>query len=371
MNIKTIMVAAAVCGCISLAKAADEVAKAEKGETEEKEDTLVSAEGYLGVDSRYMTYGLIDGKDPIARLNAYVTFFDWWYIGGEVLTDLTKGNGKRGGYGNRAGKLMTLDAQTGLAHEFNLGKTLGRLNIDFYFTYEYLPRHHGSMNDTDYLDVEFKLPDLWFEPRLWIERDLMLDEGTYVNLEVGHTFPLIGEGENATLTIKPSVAQGFGNTQRVRGYLYRDRGGEEPLDHGGLMDSTIKGVLRQPEACRIRGVQRLLARPRDAPRRPQPQCVLGTWQQVRHLLELLRRRRRQVLILMCSGPIGSAMSHLTIPAFRRGSFFVHSVPRGVPVPVTQSPNTRSVPRTRNGRSSPSARYSRTAMKSGSISSSNV
>ncbi len=243
MNIKTIMVAAAVCGCISLAKAADEVAKAEKGETEEKEDTLVSAEGYLGVDSRYMTYGLIDGKDPIARLNAYVTFFDWWYIGGEVLTDLTKGNGKRGGYGNRAGKLMTLDAQTGLAHEFNLGKTLGRLNIDFYFTYEYLPRHHGSMNDTDYLDVEFKLPDLWFEPRLWIERDLMLDEGTYVNLEVGHTFPLIGEGENATLTIKPSVAQGFGNTQRVRGYLYRDRGGEEPLDHGGLMDSTIKCEL--------------------------------------------------------------------------------------------------------------------------------
>ena len=64
----------------------------------------------------------------------------------------------------------------------------------------------------------------------------MADDGTYVNLEVGHTFPLIGEGEDATLTFKPSFAQGWGNTLRTRGY---DLAG----DHGGLMDSTIKGEL--------------------------------------------------------------------------------------------------------------------------------
>ncbi len=248
MKLNTIICAAAVCGCASFATAADEPAKtetsapstaelSEEEKGEEEEDSFVSAECSLGVDSRYMTYGVMDGKDPIVRANAYVTFFDWWYIGGEMLFDMTKGNGKRGpyGWGNRAGKYTTIDAATGLAHEFYLGKTLGTLGVEFYYTYEYVARHHGTMNDTQYLDVEFTLNDLWLEPKLWIERDLMADDGTYVNLEVGHTFPLIGEDkENATLTFKPSFAQGLGNTLRTRGYALADH-------HGGLMDATIKG----------------------------------------------------------------------------------------------------------------------------------
>jgi len=254
MKFNTAICAAAVCGCASFAAVADEAAKSETDEPskaelaeeekgEEEEVAFVSVETSVRVDSRYITYGLVSGKDPIVRLNGYATFFDWWYIGAEMLSDVTKGNGKRGGYGNHAGKLMTLDAQTGLAHEFDLGETLGTLGVDFYFTYEWIPRHHGIMYDTDYLDIEFMLNDLWFEPRLWIERDLMLDEGTYVNLAVGHTFELVGmrgvrlpegKGEDAELTFKPSFAQGFGNTLRTRGYGLAD-------DHGGVMDSTIKG----------------------------------------------------------------------------------------------------------------------------------
>ena len=235
MNIKTIMGAAAVCGCALFATAADEIATTE-GEAEE--DSFVSAESTLGVDSRYVTYGLIDGKDPVARLNGYLTFFDWVYAGGEMLSDLTKGNGKRTPYeyGNRAGKLMTLDAQAGVAHEFDLGETLGALGIDVYYTYEWLPRHHGVMNDTQYIDFELTLNDLWFEPRLWFERDLMSDDGTYVNLEVGHTFALVGDDEDPILSFKPSFAQGVGNTLRTRGYGLSE-------DHGGLMDSTVKGEL--------------------------------------------------------------------------------------------------------------------------------
>ena len=249
MKLNTIICAAAVCGCASFATAADEPAKtettepakaelAEEEKGEEEEDSLVSAEFYLGVDSKYITYGLMDGKDPILRANGYVTFLDWWYIGGEVLFDLTKGNGKRGpyGWGNRAGKYTTIDAQTGIAHEFDLGETLGTLSVDVYYTYEYVARHKDTMNDTQYIDFELKLDDLWFEPKLWFERDLMADDGTYVNLEVGHTFPLIGDGEDATLTFKPSFAQGWGNTLRTRGYGLSD-------DHGGLMDATIKGEL--------------------------------------------------------------------------------------------------------------------------------
>ena len=232
MNIKKIACAAAVCGCVSLAMAANEVAEAEKGEVEET--PVVSAEFGLQFDSKYMTYGVVDGKDPIVTPSATLTFFDWVYGSVEAIFDVTKGNGKRGGYGNRAGKYTTLDGIVGLAHEFDLGDALGTLGVDFNYIYEYIPRHHGSMDDTQYLNLELSLGDLWFEPTLGIERDLMADDGTYVNLEVGHTFALVGDEEDPTLTFKPSVAQGFGDKHRTRGYELAD-------DHGGVMDTTIKG----------------------------------------------------------------------------------------------------------------------------------
>ena len=201
------------------------------------EQPIVTAEAKVSFDSKYITYGVIDGKDPITRLTGYATFLDWWYVGGEMLFDVTKGNGKRTpyGYGNRAGKLITLDAQTGLAHEFDLGETLGKLGVDFYYTYEWLPRHHGIMNDTQYLDVEFTLNDLWFEPKLWIERDIMADEGTYVNFEIGHGFEVL-EG----LTLRPAVGQGFGNSLRTKGYFSDVADG---FNHGGIMDTTVKCEL--------------------------------------------------------------------------------------------------------------------------------
>ena len=206
------------------------------------EQSIVSAEFEMKFDSKYITYGVMDGMDPIVRLNGYATFFDWVYVGGEMLTDVTKGNGKRTpyGYGNRAGKLMTLDAQTGIAHEFNLGEALGTLAVDFYYTYEYLPRHAGTMNDTQYLDIELKLKDLWLEPKLWIERDIMADEGTYVNLELGHGFKLDEIAGLEGLTLRPSIAQGIGNSLRTRGYFYDVADG---FSHGGLMDTTVKGEL--------------------------------------------------------------------------------------------------------------------------------
>lgn len=232
MNIKNIACAAAVCGCVSLATAADEVAEAEKGEVEET--PIVSAEFGLQFDSKYMTYGVIDGKDPILTPSAQLTFFDWAYVGVESIFDLTKGNGKRGDYGNRAGKWTTLDMIVGLSHEFDLGETLGALSVDVNYIYEYLRRHHSDMGDTQYVNLELSLGDLWLEPTLGIERDLMADDGTYVNLEIGHTFALVGDDEDPTLTFRPSIGQGLGDKHRTRGYELAD-------DHGGLMDTTIKG----------------------------------------------------------------------------------------------------------------------------------
>ena len=62
---------------------------------------------------------------------------------------------------------------------------------------------------------------------------------------LAHEFALIeseSEDEDAdpVLSLTPSVGQGFGNTQRVRGYFAKERGSEEALDHGGLMDTTLQ-----------------------------------------------------------------------------------------------------------------------------------
>ena len=232
MNIRKTLCAAAVFGCVAAATAAGEVAEAEKGEVEET--PIVSAEFGLQLDSKYMTYGVVDGKDPILTPSAQLTFFDWAYVGVESIFDLTKGNGKRGDYGNRAGKWTTLDMIVGLAHEFDLGETLGTLSVDVNYIYEYLRRHHSDMGDTQYVNLELSLGDLWLEPTLGIERDLMADDGTYVNLEIGHTFALVGDDEDPTLTFRPSIGQGLGDKHRTRGYELAD-------DHGGLMDTTIKG----------------------------------------------------------------------------------------------------------------------------------
>ena len=261
MKLMTAVCAAALCGGMwaadeakadpnSTANAAKEV------EVEEKDDSplagLVAVEAGLAFDSRFMTYSVIDGKDPIVRPSGRITFFDWVYFNVEALFDVTKGNGKRGGYGNRAGQWTLLDATVGLAHDFDCGETLGALSVDFNYIYEYVRRYkyHNSsgedkdMRDTQYLNLELSLGDLWFEPMLWIERDLMADDGTYVNLEIGHTFPLIdGEGEDGdpVLAFRPSVGQGWGNTLRTHGYFKDDV--ENGFSHGGLMDTTLKGEL--------------------------------------------------------------------------------------------------------------------------------
>ena len=205
------------------------------------EQPIVSAEFGLAFDSKYMTYGVVDGKDPIVTPSAQITFFDWVYFGVSAIYDVSRGN--RG----RKGMYSTLDATVGIAHDC---EELGKLSVDFNYMYEFLPRRHWDndagkyeVGDTQYLNLELSLGDLWLEPTLAFERDLMADDGTYVNFEIGHTFTLVGDEENQVLTIRPAIGQGFGNTQRAAGYFQKHLDSDESLSHGGLMDTTVKCEL--------------------------------------------------------------------------------------------------------------------------------
>ena len=97
MNAKTIMAAFCAAGLVCAAFAEEAKPKAEAAvEVEEKDDGLsytpgegvsygeqkiVTAEVGLSFDSKYMTYGVVDGKDPILTPSAKATFFDWVYLG--------------------------------------------------------------------------------------------------------------------------------------------------------------------------------------------------------------------------------------------------------------------------------------------------
>ena len=200
------------------------------------EQPVMTAEFSLAFDSRYMTYGVIDGKDPIVTPGATATFFDFVYFGVEAIFDTTKQQGKKwGGYGNRAGKYTTLDAIVGGAHDFDLGETLGALSVDFNYIYEYIPRYHGEVGDTQYLNLELALNDLWLEPTFAIERDLMADDGTYFNFNIGHTFTLVGDEEEPELALTLSFVEGLANNK----YNEDDLG----CDSWGFRETTLMAEL--------------------------------------------------------------------------------------------------------------------------------
>jgi hypothetical protein len=202
------------------------------------ETPVMTAEFGLACDSKYMFYGLVLNNDPILRTTASATFFDFLTFDILAIYDVTK-YGRKAGYTNRAGKYTELDPDVYVSWSFSPDEHAWlptTVDVSLGYMYEYHPRSM-DWNDMQYVWAEIALPDLWIEPLLYIEREIDSDNGTYVNLEIGHTFPLIDNDEedgDPVLAFRPSVAQGFGNTQRTRGY-------DLAADHGGVMDTTIKG----------------------------------------------------------------------------------------------------------------------------------
>ena len=306
--------AAAVCGTVFAASEAEEEEKSESsgwayapGEgVSFNETTIVSGEASLSFDSKYLSYGFVDNKDPILTPAGEVTFFDWITFGVNAIFDVTK-YGHRAGYTSRQFQYTELHPTVNIGHSFSeddfewLPTTV---EFSFGYDYEYHPnsKNKGALNeyetgwdtsiaeDTQFITFELSLPDLWFEPTFLYERDIMRDDGTYLNLEIGHTFNLLGE-DDETLTLRPSIAQGFGNKQRVKAYASKelwfydeDEGPyseEAPLDHAGLMDTLVKLELgwKLSDFCSVSGYVGYSdflfdRRIRDASRRYE---ALGKW----------------------------------------------------------------------------------------------
>ena len=270
-KLMTMTAAAALCASAFAADAekteaaTNSTAEAEKEEMSEgwawamgegvtfDEKPILSAEASLSFDSKYLSYGFVDNKDPILTPAGEITFFDWLTFGVSAIFDVTK-YGHRAGYTSRQFQYTELHPTVTLGHSFSpddIDWLPTTIEFAIGYDYEYHPNskikgtydpEEGTFDksvaeDTQFWTFEFGLPDLYFEPKFYYERDVMRDDGTYLNLEVGHAFNLLDE-EDDTLTLRPSVAQGFGNGQRVKAYAAKEDG--EPLNHAGLMDTLFK-----------------------------------------------------------------------------------------------------------------------------------
>ena len=248
----TIACAAALCGSVR--------AEAEARETEGQglnwamgegvtfgETSVVSAEVGLAFDSKFMSYGLVDNNDPILTPSAALTFFDWVTLGVEAIFD-TSSYGKRAGYRDHAFRYQELDPGVAIGHAFGPDDAAW-LPTTVAFELGYMYEFHPKVvdDDTQFLTFSVGLPDLWFEPTFSYERDIDRDDGTYLNLEVGHTFSVVEgkeEGDDDILAFRVSLAQGWGDKRRVVAYL-PDVGNDEAegLGRASMMDACVKGEL--------------------------------------------------------------------------------------------------------------------------------
>lgn len=242
----TIACAAAFCGSVR--------AETEAKETEDQglnwamgegvtfgETSIVSAEVGLAFDSKFMSYGLVDNNDPILTPSAALTFFDWVTFSVESIFDTTR-YGEKAGYRDHAFRYQELDPGVAIGHAFGPDEGLPTtIEFDLGYMYEQHPRIVDD--DTQFITFSIGLPDLWFEPTFSYERDIDRDEGTYLNLEIGHTFLIVEgtkEGDDDILSFRVSLAQGWGDQRRVTAYLGEAGDG---YDEACLMDTCLKGEL--------------------------------------------------------------------------------------------------------------------------------
>ena len=229
----TMACAAVVCGSVQ----AEVNWKMGEGVTFD-EKPIVSSEIALAFDSKFLSYGLVDNNDPILTPSASMTFLDTLNISVSSIFDISR-YGRAAGYGDRGWRYQELDPGAGLSHAFTpdeISWLPTTVELALGYMYEQHPRTVDD--DTQFVTFSVGLPDLWIEPTFSYERDIDRDDGTYLNLELGHTFTLVEGGEEGAddvLDFRLSVAQGWGDERRIDAYLETER--------SGMMDFCLKGEL--------------------------------------------------------------------------------------------------------------------------------
>jgi len=200
---------------------------------------VVSAEVALGFDSKFLSYGLVDNNEPVLVPAATLTFADALTVGVDAVYDVTR-YGERAGYGRRAWRHQEINSFLALERAFGPNDAAWLpTKVEFSVLYRYESHPEAVSKDSQFVLCEMGLPDIWFEPYFLYEQDLARDYGSYLNLNLGHTFALIGPrpGESEdVLDFRFSIAQGWGDARRISAYLWR-------LDQSGLMDTTVMGTF--------------------------------------------------------------------------------------------------------------------------------
>lgn len=186
-------------------------------EETEGEAKPISVEASVQADSRYISYGFCDDKKPIYTPSGSITLYDHLTLGTEAIFD-------------HRGKYLELHPEAAFSWTFEAEEWNLPTSIQVALGYQY--EYQAKDEDTQFVSAGFALPDLWLEPSFVYERDIIRDNGTYLSLELGHTFEITED-----LTLRPSIAQGFGNRARVNAYACND---ERALDKAALMDTVVK-----------------------------------------------------------------------------------------------------------------------------------
>ena len=115
------------------------------------EQPIVSAEVGVSVDSKFLSYGLVDNNDPIFTPSASLTIYDWLTFSVESIFDMTKyGRHAYNENANRAGRYQELDPGVALEHAFSpedyewLPTTV---EFSLGYMYEYHPRSFNVGQD--------------------------------------------------------------------------------------------------------------------------------------------------------------------------------------------------------------------------------
>jgi len=206
---------------------------------------FVSGTLLVDFESKVLSYGLPDADEPNFLPYGELTFFDVLSGGAKFYFDMTD-IGKRMGRGDRTWDCWEMDFPVDARYSFspeNVPWLPTSVEIGAGYRYEYHPAR-TEIDDTQFWLAEVALPDLWIVPIFSYERDVIRDNGTYLNLCLYKEIEIF---EHVHLT--PSVAQGWGDRKRVGSYLSNsDLTGS--LDRAGLMDSRLQVSLAwRPFEC--------------------------------------------------------------------------------------------------------------------------